>query len=174
MGADLAIRRYQPADRERVDAVMEAALRDIGAFFEDAPDDADDTLEEEYLASGGEFLVGEVTDHIVATGAFRPVRGVITKHLDTIEEGTVEIKRMHVDPDHQRQGYGRQIFNELQQRAHNHGYTELVLLTTGLQTAAQNFYEATECEELERESVDFLGESFDAIIYRKILSKSVV
>lgn len=173
MGTKLAIRRYQPEDRNRVEAVTEAALRDTGAYFEDSPDAAN-TIEDEYLTSGGEFLVGEVTDRIVATGAFRSVRGVITNHLDSFGEETVEIKRMHVDPPHQRQGYGRQIFDELQRRALNQGYTELVLVTTGPQTAAQHFYEANGFIEVERETVDFRGETFDAIVYRKDLSKSTI
>lgn len=166
----MAIRRYETDDRERVKAVMEAALRDAGDFFEDAPNDDDDTSYNEYITSGGEFLVGEVDHRIVATGAFRPVRGAIKKHLESIEDGTVELKRMHVDPDHQRQGYGQQIFEELQQRAQDQGYTDLVLITTGPQTAAQNFYEACGFEEIERETVDFFGGSFDGIVYQKSLS----
>jgi ribosomal protein S18 acetylase RimI-like enzyme len=115
-------------------------------------------------------LVGEINDRIVATGAFRPVQGIIANFLDTIGDSTVEIKRMHVDPDYQRRGYGQQIFTELQQRAQNQEYTELVLLTTSPQIAAQNFYEGNGFEEIERESVEFQGESFDAIVYRKILT----
>lgn len=173
MGAELAIRRYRPDDRERVEAVLAAALRDTGAYYEEEPDDADGALADEYLTSGGEFLVGEVTDHIVATGAFRPVRGVITNFLDSVGNGTAELKRMHVDPPHQRQGYGRRIFDELRRRARDQGYMELVLLTSGPQIAAQHFYEASGFEEIEREPVDVGGESFDAIVYRRPLSKSV-
>lgn len=170
MGSSLAIRRYHPDDRERVETVMEAALRDTDTFLQDAPDDYDETLENEYLASGSDFLVGEISDRIVATGAFRPVRGMITEHLDSIGDGTAELKRMHVDPNHQRRGYGRQIFTELKQRAQELGYTELVLVTSSPQTAAQNFYEATGFEEIERKAVEFLGRSFEAIVYRKMLS----
>lgn len=168
MGTDLAIRRYRPDDRERVDAVREAALRDTGAFFEDGPGDADD-LTAEYLQAGGEFLVGEANGRIVATGAFRPVRGVVTRHLDSFGDETAELKRMHVAPAHQRRGYGRRMLTELQRRARERGYAELVLVTTGPQTAAQRFYEAAGFAEAERERVEFRGEAFDAIVYRKPL-----
>lgn len=148
---------------------METALRDAGAFFEDAPGDAADPTAE-YLDAGGEFLVGEADGRVVATGAFRPVRGVATRHLDSFGDGTAELKRMHVSPAHQRRGYGRRILTDLRARARKQGYTELVLVTTGPQTAAQRFYEAAGFAEVERERVEFRGEAFDAIVYRQSLS----
>ena len=170
MGVELSIRRYQPDDRERVETIMEAALRDTGAYFEDTPEDTTLTLQEKYLESGGEFVVGEINGQIVATGAFRPVGGLVTEFLDSIPDGAIEIKQMHVAPDYQRQGYGQQILDELQERAREDGHTTLLLETTSLQSAAQHFYEANGFEEVVREPVEAEGRAFDVLFYRKTLS----
>lgn len=170
MTADLEIRRYRPGDRERVETIVETALRDAGAYFEDAPDGAEGPIEGEYLESGGEFLVGEVAGTVVATGAFRPVAGIVAASLDSIDDTTIETKRMHVHPDHQRRGFGQQILDELQHRARSRGYDELVLNTTDLQTAACRFYEDDGFEVLERDSITAFDRSFDVAIHRKALS----
>lgn len=165
----LSIRQYASDDRTRVDAVMEAALRDTGAYFEDVPHESTAPIEEEYLDSGGEFLVGEVDGEIVAIGAFRPVGGLVSEYLDSIDDGTVELKRIHVAPEQQRLGYGQQILDELQRRAHNRGSTTLVLLTTSLQKAAHRFYESNGFIEIDRTHVTAGEKSFDDIIYRTYL-----
>jgi len=169
MGSEFILRRYRPADRERVEAVMESALRDAGVHFEEAPPDADGTLTEEYLDSGGEFLVGEVDGRIVATGAFRPPGGFVTECLDDVKEGAAEIKRMHVAPDYQRRGYGQHVLDELQRRARNRGHTVLVLNTSSIQTPAHRFYESNGFAEIGREPVGAGGKSFDLVFYRKSL-----
>lgn len=98
--------------------------------------------------------------------------GEVGAYLDTIADGTVEIKRMHVDPDHQRQGHGQRILDELQQRARNRGHTGLVLNTLSLQSAAQYFYESNGFTELDREHVTADGRSFDVVIYHKRISET--
>lgn len=170
MRDDFSIRRYRPTDRKRVETVMEAALQETGAYFEETPDDESLTPEERYLESGGEFLVGELDNQIVATGAFRPPDGFLLETLESIPEGAVELKQMHVAPDHQRQGYGQQILNTLQQRAREEGHTTLLLETTGLQSAAQHFYEANGFEEVTTKAVEAEGRAFDVVFYQKALS----
>jgi ribosomal protein S18 acetylase RimI-like enzyme len=170
MGAELSIRRYQSDDRERVEAVMEAALRDTGAYFEDAPEETSNSLYERYLEAGGEFLVGESDGQIVAMGAFRPVGGLVAEFLDSVPEGAIEIKQMHVAPGYQRRGYGQRILDELQRRAHEDGQRTLLLQTTSLQPAARRFYEANGFEQIARESVAAEGRAFDLVFYRKALS----
>lgn len=56
----LTLRRYEPADADRVWAVHERALRASPLpFVEDAPADEDLTeITDRYLEAGGEFLVG--------------------------------------------------------------------------------------------------------------------
>lgn len=166
MGRTLDIRRYRPPDRERVESVIESALRDAGAYFEEPPDAAE-PIAEAYLREAVEFIVGELGGTLVATGALRPVEGIVAAYLDSFDAETIEIKRMHVHPDYQRRGYGQQILDELQRRARARGRRELVLSTSDLQTAACRFYESNGFEEVGRDSIEAFDRSFDVVVYRK-------
>jgi ribosomal protein S18 acetylase RimI-like enzyme len=134
------------------------ALADPDSAITDAlPDgeelDADlDAIEEEYLESGGEFLVGEVAGEVVAMGAFRPV-----------DDETVEITRMRVAPDHQRRGYGRRMLDALEAEARERGYAAFELDTLARQAAARGLYEASGYRETERRTI---GE-YEVLFYRK-------
>lgn len=165
MSEDLRIRKYRPADRDRVEAVMERALRDAGAYLEGAPDDEAPI---EAACRGGEFLVGTVDGEIVATGAFRRPAEPLTEFVDP-GESAAELKRMHVHPAYQRRGYGERLLEELQARARRE-YAALVLLTSDRQTAAQQFYEANGFAEVRREPVAAFGEEFAVVVYRKRLA----
>jgi ribosomal protein S18 acetylase RimI-like enzyme len=87
-------------------------------------------VEETYIDSGGDFLVGLLDDEIVAMGAFRPPTGYLTDYFDDLPKTTAEVKRMRVDPGQQRRGYGQQIYDELERRAEKRGFTDLVLDTS--------------------------------------------
>lgn len=127
------------------------ALRDVGRYHQEfAHLDADlQAVEAEFLDSGGEFLVGEIDSDIVAMGAVQPSTAV-----DRHEAGpdTGVIRRMRVDPNHQRQGYGSRILSELESRAAALGFDRLVLDTMADQTAAIGLYESFGYEEQRRES----------------------
>ena len=110
-----------------------------------------------YLDSGGEFLVGEpptgesrpTTDPaIVAMGGLQPASTV--DHHDAADAGVV--RRMRVDPVHQRQGYGSTLLRALERRAPDPGFDRLVLDTTPPQAAAMALYESFGYEEIRRES----------------------
>lgn len=164
MADDFIVRPYRPGDDERVRRLHGEAMRDAGAYVEDdpafeaaIPDDVEleadlDAIEETYVEPGGAFAIGERDGEIVATGAFR-----------LVDDATVEIKRMRVDPDHQRRGYGQRILDALEAEARARGFTELTLDTLARQTAARKFYEANGYEEGDRES--FGGH--EARFYRK-------
>lgn len=127
------------------------------ALAEALPDgeelDADlDAIEETYLEAGGEFLVGEVAGEIVAMGAFEPV-----------DEETVEITRMRVDPAHQRRGYGQRVLDALEAEARDRGYTAFELDTLARQDAARALYEANGYRETDRLTI---GE-YEVLFYRK-------
>ena len=127
----LEIRCYQPADNPAVWELHHRALGPTGAYFRDGIWDADlDDIPNHYLQNGGEFLVGTLDGKIVAMGAFR-------KKSTTL----AEIKRMRVLPEYQSKGFGQAIFNQLEAKAIQRGYTELCLDTTTLQIAAQKMYE---------------------------------
>jgi len=75
-------------------------------------------------------VVGLLGGEIVAMGALLPSA-----------VGSAEIKRMRVDPRHQRRSLGSRILDELERRARGCGVTRVHLDTTTLQVAAQRFYE---------------------------------
>ncbi|GCF13752.1 hypothetical protein Harman_16870 [Haloarcula mannanilytica] len=132
--ADLTLRRYCPADADAVWDLHERALRDAGGYDEAfAHRDADlRTIQREYLDAGGEFLVGHCDGALVAMGAFQP-------HED--DSDAIVVRRMRVDPAHQRRGYGTRVLNELEARARKRGFDRAELDTGTAQTAAMAFYE---------------------------------
>ena len=175
---DLRVRRYHPDDRDRVRALHVAALKHAGAYFGAGAADEDlDRIEATYLDSGGEFLVGEADDRVVAMGAFLPAAaGDVPDPFAPLPPASGLIKRMRVDPDCHREGYGQAIYDELEERARAAGIETLFLDTTGRQTAAQAFYEANGFTVADRLQVDPDavpalpdGEGFDLLWYSKEL-----
>ncbi|WP_436925240.1 GNAT family N-acetyltransferase [Halosimplex amylolyticum] len=164
---DLTIRRYDADDEEAVWTLHERALRDAGAYDEEyAHLDADlRNVESEYLDAGGEFLVGEVErsatldgerggmpgerdSDVVAMGALQPSTDV--DHHESDRDAAV-VRRMRVDPGHQRRGHGSRILRELETCAADRGFEQLVLDTTPRQEAATALYESFGFREARRE-----------------------
>jgi ribosomal protein S18 acetylase RimI-like enzyme len=166
------IRRYLPEDSDRVYELHEEALRAVGGFIEEIPEPDLEDVEQSYIDQGGEFLVGEIGGRIVAMGAFRPAEGYIADFLDT-SDNTAEIKRMRVDPAHQRQGYGQSIHDELERRARECGFIELVLDTTPQQIESQHFFEKNSFDAVRRERLQPREEVFELIFYRKSFTENV-
>jgi ribosomal protein S18 acetylase RimI-like enzyme len=151
----LEIRQYLAADNNAVRKLHHLALHSIGIFLGDGKWDDDlSDIENHYLNNKGEFLVGILDNKIVCMGAFR-------KKSDT----TAEIKRMRVNPDYHRRGFGQAILNQLEVRAIELGYEELCLDTTTTQIPAQRLYEKNGYTEVGRENI--MG--FELILYRKKL-----
>jgi ribosomal protein S18 acetylase RimI-like enzyme len=135
----ITIRRYEEADHEAVWRLHKLALQESGAIVESGPWDDDlHQVEETYIKCGGEFLVGVSDGQIVAMGAL------------AIVDGTAEVKRMRVHPEHQRHGYGQQILRQLEQRARALGYRTIHLETTAQQHSAQHFYVQNGYTEIKR------------------------
>jgi len=158
MGESLTIRRYEPSDGKRVWAVHERALRASNlAFLGDTSLDADLTeIADRYLETGGEFLVGLVDGTVVATGGFQ---------LE--DERTAELRRMRVDPEYQRRGYGVRMLEELEGRARERGIEAVVLGTNERLTAARRLYEKHGYAETHRRPHPETGDVF--VYYRKEL-----
>lgn len=164
----LEIRPYRPADRERVLAVHEAALRAEGVYVERAPEPDLEDIESAYPDEDGGFLVGEVDDGVVATGALRPADGYSTEYL-AVDDEAGEIKRMRVSPAQQGYGYGRRMYEALERRARERGFETLVLDTMPTLTAARRLYESVGFQEAGRERFVDREESFELLFYVKDL-----
>jgi GNAT superfamily N-acetyltransferase len=125
------IRQYQSRDKDAVYQLHVTALKTAGTYIGSGVWDRDfENIEEIYIRSGGEFLVGELDGLIVSMGALRP---------HSTER--VELKRMRVLPELQRKGFGQQMYEALEQRARELGFTTLYLDVTEKQQRARKFYE---------------------------------
>lgn len=169
--ADLSIRRYRPSDEERVLELHGEALRDANAYAEGVPEPDLDDVEAQYLDAGGEFLVGLADDRIVAMGAFRPVEDRTAEAFESLRQPAAELKRMRVAPSEQRRGFGQQIYEELERRAREGGFSELVLDVQAHQEGARRFYERHGFEVERRVEIEAFGETLDTVFYRKPLDE---
>ena len=125
---------------------------------------------EQYRSEHGERVLDLHEGSLVGMGAFRPATGYITEFLDVTAD-SAELKRMRVDPAHQRNGYGKTIYDKLERRAHNEGFREFVLDTTPQQEAARQFYRTNGFELAGRERVEADGQSFELLLYRKPIGR---
>lgn len=165
---NLDLRRYEPADRERVLELHEEALRATGEYIEDVPAEVEADLrdiEGAYLQPGGEFLVGEMAGAIVAMGGFRPVEGSWLREID--DDRTAELKRLRVDPVHQRRGYGERVLQALEERAREQGFERMALDTAPELTAARRLYEKHSYEQTGRR--EFRDGVLAVVLYQKVL-----
>ena len=153
--APLHIRRYEPNDKRAVRRLHDDALNEVGAHLGSGSWDDDlDDIENVYLKSGGEFLVGILDGKVVAMGA-----------LLRISPQNAELKRMRVRPGLQGRGYGQTMLDALHRRAAELGYYRLRLDTTVQQRAAQRLYLKNGYSEAGRGVIG----PFDCIFYEKEL-----
>jgi GNAT superfamily N-acetyltransferase len=131
MSSSYTVRRYEPGDAEDVERLHEQRSWDVehAEPEHEVYDDIED-IEGAYLDAGGEFLVGIEDDDLVATGGYEPVG-----------DDVVVLKRLRVDPGHQRKGYGAGLLSELESRAREDGYEAMIIDETGMNTTAQAFLE---------------------------------
>lgn len=153
------VRRYRPSDSDRVWTVHERAIRASPLeFYENAPaDELLTRIPKSYLETGGEFVVGLVDGTIVSIGGYQPE-----------DEHTCTLKHIRVHPDHQRQGYGKEILEELEERARSDGFRRVSLCTNNRLEAARQLYEANGYRELHRHIHVETGHTF--IYYYKQLA----
>ena len=116
--APLTFRRYEDGDREAVWAVFAATTAQLG--FTHGPGDEDmRSIPHTYLASGGEFIVGELGGGIVAHAAFLPQ-----------PERRATVRRVAVHPAFQRRGIGQALMAALEGKARQRGIVVLQLDTS--------------------------------------------
>lgn len=170
MAESLEIEQYRPEYRERVLELHEDAMRDAGGYVEGVaePDLAD--IRGSYVETGAEFLLGCRGEEPVAMGAFRPATGYITGFLD-VTGRTAEVKRMRVDPAHQREGYGQAVYDELERRARDRGFRTFVLDTTPQQEGSRQFYRTNGFDLAGRETVEVDEQRFELLLYWKSIER---
>jgi GNAT superfamily N-acetyltransferase len=78
------------------------------------------------------FIAGYINNKIIACGALRPV-----------DDSTCEVKRMFVIPDYRGNGYSTAILKELETKAKEFNYSEIILETGKRQPEALGLY--TKC-----------------------------
>lgn len=125
------IRQYSTADHDDVWRVhllviSEAGVEPTHQHYHDIFH-----INEQYLNSGGEFLVGTGANGIVlAMGGLKKLDGE-----------RAEIKRLRVHPSYQKLGYGQQLLTQLEQRAIELGFRSLYLDTLTNQLGAQKLFQ---------------------------------
>jgi len=124
------IRAYNKKDKDNVVKFHERILRETGAYLPGPWDNDLQNIEDVYICPGGCFILVEENDTIQAMGALR-----------IVSEEVAEIKRMRVETSLQRQGLGQKVFDVLLQHAKRHGIKRIILDTSELQVAAQQFYQ---------------------------------
>lgn len=136
----MRLRRATDADADALVALHERALRDAGTDPADVPGNDDlRRVGATFLDVGGEFLTLTDGDGIVAMGGYRPV-----------DDRTVELFRIAVAPERQREGLGDRLVDSLERRARADGYERVTLETVVEQVAAAAFYPARGYEETDR------------------------
>jgi len=153
---DLAIRPYEPGDEDAIWQVHLLALCAAGSQNADSDWYRDlRQIEAEYTRVGGAFLVGIADGQIVAMGG-----------LQRLALNCAKIRRLRVEPEYWRHGYGTAILTALDEVARQLGYTTLLTDTTLQQEPAQALFLACGYEELGRMDRD----SVTLITYRKTLA----
>lgn len=146
---DGLIRRYRHEDRKTVWALSQiphiGATADPGAPLDlsrDDPGNWDDLwdIDASHIARGGDFLVYELDERVVAMGAVMPAGA-----------GTAEVNHVRVHPALRRRGIGRAVMRALERRAIELGCVRTHLDTTVAQPEAVAFYRSLGYEESGRE-----------------------
>ena len=124
------IRNYNEQDKEKVIEFHKRIMIEANAYLAGPWDDDLSDIEAVYIRPGGCFVLIEEANAILAMGALR-----------IVADKVAEIKRMRVETSLQRWGLGQKIIDHLMQHAKLMGIERVILDTTEVQIAAQNFYE---------------------------------
>jgi GNAT superfamily N-acetyltransferase len=92
----------------------------------------------QFQAAGGYFVRAQCESRSIGCGAFRP-----------LDERTIEIKRMFVQPPYRGRGLARVILERLEAEARQRGFTRSVLETGVRQPEAIALYRACGYSEIE-------------------------
>lgn len=131
-GPSLTIRSYTAADASAPASLIASVLSPYGLAFDASPSGADIDAADpitHYPPPRAEFWVVADGADIVGTGAFRPWRG------------TVEIRKMYLDPSVRGTGLGGFVLTMLEARCLDLGYSTAALETASVLIEACRVYE---------------------------------
>jgi GNAT superfamily N-acetyltransferase len=122
--------RYRPEFQEPMLALHRSAIEGFVLGMTQQEDEADlVAVEEVYLRSRGEFLLGFLGESLVAMGGFK-----------RLSDDLAELRRMRIARELQGQGYGTLLLRELERRALQSGIRILCLDTAQRRPLTLEFY----------------------------------
>lgn len=96
--------RYRPEYQEPMLALHRSATVGFTLGMSQTEDEADlMAIEQVYLRDGGEFLIGFISERLIAMGGFK-----------RLSETSAELRRMRIERELQGRGYGTQLLRELE------------------------------------------------------------
>ena len=125
---------YNPLDQQGVKEVVLKGFKEFG-FNYNPKYDSDLDNPSTYFNSGGSFFVLKNDAKVIGTIA------VINKG-----DSIAELKRMYVDKDYQKRGYGSLLFNKALDFCRRHNFKKLEFETNKKFTEAHEFYKKRGCE----------------------------
>lgn len=127
--------RYRPEHLEPMLALhrsarqaLEVLGREVGIAEEEESADLRN-IEQVYLQTGGEFLIGLLGGEVMAMGGFQ-----------RLSADAAELRRMRIRTDLQDKGYGGRLLEELERLALASGIKEFVFETARARTLTLEFY----------------------------------
>ncbi|PYJ59439.1 MAG: hypothetical protein DME24_12760 [Verrucomicrobia bacterium] len=151
--------RYQPEHQKPMLALHRSAVEEFTLGMSQQQDEADlVTIDEVYLRSRGEFLLGFIGERLVAMGGFKRLSDVVA-----------ELRRMRIAHDLQGQGYGTLMLRELERRAFQSGVRTLCLETARRRPLTLEFYRKHGYQETGR---SFYG-AVETVQFSKTLDEKV-
>jgi GNAT superfamily N-acetyltransferase len=124
----IQIEPFQPLDQNSVRLMILRGLEEYWGVLDTEMNTDLDDIGKSYRE--GLFLVAKLADQIIGTGAYLPRSGE-----------QVEVVRMSVTKRLRSRGIGRQILCQLCCKAHQNGYSRVILETTATWDRAIAFYQ---------------------------------
>ena len=128
--ASMRLIRYRPEYREPMLALHRSAITGFILGMSQQDDEADlMAIEQIYLRTGGEFLIGFINEKLVAMGGFK-----------RLPDTSAELRRMRIEREFQGRGCGTQLLRELERIAYQSGIRTLCLDTARKRPLTLEFY----------------------------------
>lgn len=151
--------RYRPEFQEPMLALHRSAIEGFVLGMSQQQDEADlVALEDVYLQSRGEFLLGFLGQRLVAMGGFK-----------RLSDDLAELRRMRIARELQGRGYGTLMLRELERRAFQSGIRTLCLETARRRPLTLEFYRKHGYRETGRSSYG----AVETVRFKKTLDGSI-